>query len=179
MTKRFSPSDVREMIALLEQEVGAAGFQVATIPRRVSKHVSAEQGLSVRLADPTTGDGRAPRVVHDVDCVAGILTLREGHRSQNLDDARAVFVSDSPLVIRNVRLWWREDERELSIEPVVHVRALSNFAWLKKPSAGSELKVRELLALWWSGATACASHVGPFHSTPQCVADLKEADIGE
>ena len=147
VTKRFSPSDVREMIALLEQEVRAAGFQIATIPRRVSKHVSAEQGLSVRLADPTTEDERAPRVVHDVDCVAGILTMRKGHRSENLDDARVVFVSDSPLVIRNVRLWWREDERELSMEPVVHVRALSNCAWLKKPSAGSELKVRELMAL--------------------------------
>ena len=147
VTKRFSPSDIREMIALLEQEIRAAGFQIATIPRRVITHVSAEQGLSVRLANRTTGDEQEPRVVHDVDCVAGILTLRKGHRSQNLDDARAVFVSDSPLVIRNVGLWWREDEHELSIEPVVHVRALSNFAWLKKPSAGSELKVHELLAL--------------------------------
>ena len=147
VTKQISPSDVREMIAVLEQEIRAAGFQIATIPRRVVTHVSAEQELSVRLADRTTGDEREPRVVHDVDCVAGVLTLRKGHRSQNLDDARAVFVSDSSLVIRNVGLWWRHDEHELSIEPVVHVRALSNLAWLKKPNAGSELKVRELLAL--------------------------------
>ena len=101
----------------------------------------------MRLADRSTGDEREPRVVHDVDCVAAILTLRKGHRSQNLDDAHAVFVSDSALVIRSVGHWWRHDEHESSIEPVVHVRALSNFAWLKRPSAGSELKVRELLAL--------------------------------
>ena len=76
-------------------------------PRRDAKNVSAEQALSTRLADRVTGDELEPRVVHDVDCVAGILTLRKGHRSQSIDNARAVFVSDSRLVIRNVRLWWR------------------------------------------------------------------------
>ena len=125
VTERFSPSDIREMFALVDQEIRAVGFQIAKIPRRVAQRVSAEQALSTRLADRVTGDELEPRVVHDVDCVAGILTLRKGHRSQSIDDARAVFVSDSRLVIRNVRLWWQEDEHELSIEPVVHVRALS------------------------------------------------------
>ena len=158
VTERFSPSDVREMFALVDQEIRAVGFQIAKIPRRDAKNVSAEQALSTRLADRVTGDELEPRVVHDVDCVAGILTLRKGHRSQSIDDARAVFVSDSRLVIRNVRLWWREDEHELSIEPVVHVRALSNVAWLKKPSAGSDLKARELLAL-------CGAALRPAHRT--------------
>ena len=147
VTEQYSPSDVREMLALLDQEIRAVGFQIARVPRRVAKHVSEEQTLSTRLADRITGDELEPRVVHDVDCVAGILTLRRGHRSQSIEDARAVFVSDSRLVIRNVRLWWQEDEHELSIEPVVHVRALSNVAWLKKPGARSDLKAHELLVL--------------------------------
>ena len=158
VTERFSPSDVREMFALVDQEIRAVGFQIANIPRRVAQHVSAEQALSTRLADRLTGDELEPRVVHDVDCVAGILTLRKGHRSQSIDDARAVFVSDSRLVIRNVTLWWQEDEHELSIEPVVHVRALSNVAWLKKPSAGSDLKTHELLTL-------CGAALRPAHRT--------------
>ena len=158
VTEQYSPSDVREMSALVDQEIRAVGFQIARIPRRDAQHVSAEQALSTRLTDRATGDELEPRVVHDVDCVAGILTLRQGHRSQSIDDARAVFVSDSRLVIRNVRLWWQEDEHELSIEPVVHVRALSNVAWLKKPSAGSELKAHELLAL-------CGAALRPSHRT--------------
>ena len=158
VTERFSPSAVREMFALVDQEIRAVGFQIANIPRRVAQHVSAEQALSTRLADRVTGDELEPRVVHDVDCVAGILTLRKGHRSQSIDDARAVFVSDSRLVIRNVTLWWQEDEHELSIEPVVHVRALSNVAWLKKPSAGSDLKTHELLTL-------CGAALRPAHRT--------------
>ena len=97
VTERFSPSDIREMFALVDQEIRAVGFQIAKTPRRVAQRVSAEQALSTRLADRVTGDELEPRVVHDVDCVAGILTLRKGYRPQSIDDARAVFVSDSRL----------------------------------------------------------------------------------
>ena len=160
LTERYSPSDVREMSALVDREIRAVGFQIARVPSRIAKRVSAERALSTRLADQSTGDELEPRVVHDVDCVAGILTLRQGHQSQSIDDARAVFVSDSRLVIRNVKLWWQEDEQEheLTIEPVVHIRALSNVAWLKRPNAGSGLKMRELLAL-------CGAALRPSHRT--------------
>jgi hypothetical protein len=147
LTQRYSPSDVREMSALLDREIIAAGFQILQAPNRIKDYTAGEQALAARLARPGAKDELEPRVVHDVDCVAGILTLRRGFRSATLEDARAVFATDSPLVIRNTRLWWEEDEHETGIEPVVHVRALSNLAWLKKPSLCSDFKVRELVAL--------------------------------
>jgi hypothetical protein len=147
LTQRFSPGDVREMSALLEREIVAAGFQVMRAPSRVREHTAGEQALAARLASPEKKSEIEPRVVHDVDCVAGILTLRRGHRSATIDDARAVFATASPLVIRNTRLWWEEDEHETGIEPVVHIRALANLAWLKKPSLSSDFKIRELVAL--------------------------------
>jgi hypothetical protein len=147
LTQRYSPSDVREMSALLERETVAAGFQILRAPKHVRDYTAGERALAVRLADHSTKDELEPRVVHDVDCVAAILTLRSGYRSSSLDDARVVFATDSPLVIRNTRLWWVEDEHETGIEPVVHIRALSNLAWLKKPSLCSDFKVRELVAL--------------------------------
>jgi hypothetical protein len=55
------------------------------------------------------------------------------------------------MVIRNVRLWWEEDEHEAGVEPVVHIRALTNLAWLKKPSLCADFKVRELVALCVAG----------------------------
>ena len=184
VTARLSPSDVREMRALIDQEIRAVGFQIAKVPRRVAEHVSAEQSLSSRLADRDTGDELEPRVVHDVDCVAGILTLRKGHRSHSIEDARAVFVSDSGLVIRNVRRWWQEDEHELSIEPVVHVRALSNVAWLKKPSARSDLKVRELLVLCGAALRPAnrtwrrfIRHLNTLHTSSRLTADEVTAII--
>jgi hypothetical protein len=59
----------------------------------------------------------------------------------------SVFATASPLVIRNTRLWYEEDEHETGVEPVVHIRALTNLAWLKKPKLCEELKVRELIAM--------------------------------
>jgi len=46
-----------------------------------------------------------------------------------------------------VRLWYEEDERAGGVPPLVHVRALSNAAWLKKPRLCRDLKLRELVAL--------------------------------
>ncbi len=147
LIQRYSPSDVREMSALLEDEIAEAGFQVVRAPDRVAAFTAGEKSLAARLADPTTKDELEPRVVHDVDCVAGILTLRRGYRSAILEEAQFVFATNSPRVIRNVRLWWQDDEGETGIEPVVHIRALTNLAWLKKPNLCSDFKVRELTAL--------------------------------
>jgi hypothetical protein len=147
LTSRYSASDVREMSALLEQEVVALGFQIIRAPKHIPEFTSAESLLAKRLSDPTKKDELEPRVVHDVDCVAGVLTLRRGHRSMTLEDAQVVFATNSPLVIRNAKLWWEQDEHESGIEPVVHIRALTNLAWLKKPSLCSDFKVRELVAL--------------------------------
>jgi len=158
LTSRYSPSDVREMSALLEQEVMAVGFKVIRAPKHIPEFTSAESALAKRLSDPTKKDELEPRVVHDVDCVAGVLTLRRGHRSTILEDAQVVFVTSSPLVIRNVKAWWEEDEHESGVEPVIHIRALTNLAWLKKPSLCSDFKIRELVAL-------CAAALRPEQKT--------------
>lgn len=147
LTSRYSPSDVREMSALLEQEVLALGFQIMRAPKHIPEFTLDESRLAKRLSDPTKKDELEPRVVHDVDCVAGVLTLRGEHRPMTLEDARVVFATNSPLVIRNAKLWWEEDEHESGVEPVIHIRALTNLAWLKKPSLCSDFKVRELVAL--------------------------------
>lgn len=147
LTQLHSPGDIREMAALLETDIVAAGFQIRQTPRRVPEYTASEKTLAAKLANPTTKDESEPRVVHDVDCVAAILTLRGDLRSPTIEDAGAVFATTSPLVILNTRLWWQEDERETGIEPIVNVRALANLAWLKKPKLSGELKKSELVAL--------------------------------
>jgi hypothetical protein len=147
LTKRYAPSDVRQMSALLEKDIAAAGIRVQRLPSRIPEFTAREADLAKRLARPDSQDEQEPRVVHDVDCVAGVLVMRRGHRSQSIEDARAVFATTSPLVIQNTRLWWQHDERGSGIEPIVHVRALANLAWLKRVSMLQDYKLRELIAL--------------------------------
>jgi len=135
------------MSALLETEIKAAGLQIRVAPHRVEEYTSGEMALAQRLADPIKKDELEPRGMHDVDCVAGVLTLRKGHRSNKIEDIGAVFATSSPLVIQNTRLWWEDDEHETGISPIVHIRALANLAWLKKPSLSTDFKIQELVAL--------------------------------
>jgi len=147
LTQRYSTSDVREMSALLETEIAAVGFEKRSAPAHVREYTAGEKALAARLADPATRNEVEPRVLHDVDCVAAVLTMRKGHRSATIEESGAVFATSAPLVIRNTRAWWEEDEHETGMAPIVHIRALSNLAWLKKPALCADYKLRELIAL--------------------------------
>ena len=110
--------------------------------------------MARRLARTDTPEDE-PRVWHDVNCVAAVLTLRGSIFPQDVDNAKAIFVSATGLVIRNVNEWFRQQfegehlkgKAESLLSPVVHHIALSNVAWLKLPAAGQKLKLHELIAL--------------------------------
>jgi hypothetical protein len=160
LTQRFTQSDVVEMTALLERDVAAAGFRILARPPRQAKFTAGEKDLAARLKRPNTGPeiDMEPRVIHDVECIAGVLTLRRGNRSNRLEDAGVVFATDSATVIRTVQDWWREDEGETAVAPIVHIRVLANLAWLKKPALCGDFKIQELVAL-------CASALRPEPAT--------------
>lgn len=144
---RYSNSDIREMRALLRERVEELGVEVAPMPLRLTKTGAVESALQSALANRTTRDETAPRVKHDVDCVMSILAIRKDHSSSRLEDARAVFVSGSAEVIDDVRNWYRDAARGAGVEPMVHVRALANLAWLKQPRTAATFKLHELIAL--------------------------------
>ncbi|MCL4821150.1 MAG: hypothetical protein KJ067_18595 [Vicinamibacteria bacterium] len=145
ITNHYTPSDVATAIALLRTHLAALGISVWQFPARQASLTSNEASLTERLKRPEELD-LEPRVTHDVDCVAAILTLRRGGRDTSLDTVRAVFATTSGSVVRTVREWYKET-REVGVPPVVHVWTLSNAAWLKKPTAISDKKLNELVAL--------------------------------
>jgi hypothetical protein len=145
LTNRYTPSDVRMQSALIERNLKALKFNIRDLPDRIPELTLAEHKLAVSLADRPGGES-APRVVHDVDCVAAVLTMRRGTKPQSLDDATAVFVTRSALTARTITGWYSREARA-DVPPVVHYLTLSNLAWLKKPASASRLKVHELVAL--------------------------------
>lgn len=145
LTTGTTPSDARTISVLLEKSLEQLGIRVVDTPTRLLPFTLDEAALGQRLAD-RQGDITAPRVQHDIDCVAAVLTLRGGESSDSLDRARAVFVSLSGLTVKNVNLWYRE-EGGLGFPPIVHYYLLSNLAWLKRPASAANLKLRELIAL--------------------------------
>jgi len=145
LTYRYRPSDVAMVIALLEKNIRDLGMAVHPFPTRDPKYTLDEGALSQRLRRAEETD-LEPRVMHDVDAVAAILTLRAGRKPTSLDDARAVFATTSGSVVKTVLEWYRENG-ETGVPPVAHHLALSNIAWLKKPASAPGLKIHELVAL--------------------------------
>jgi hypothetical protein len=145
LTTRQSPSDVRSQSALIERRLTQLGFNIRELPTHEAKFTLDEAGLGKYLAGGSHND-HSPRVVHDVNCVAGILTWRRGKTSESWDTAGAVFVTSSAATIDSVIEWYRQERGE-GVPPIVHHLYLSNAAWLKRPASASKLKTLELMAV--------------------------------
>jgi hypothetical protein len=145
LNERYSPSDVRQAGALVERHLRQLGIEIRPLPTREARFTRDEKSLTEGL-NPLQVDAVEPRVQHDVDCVAAILTLRGSKTPDSLDDAHAVFVTTSGAVVQTVRDWWAANG-ETSLPPMIHYIALSNAAWLKRPGAATDLKLQELIAL--------------------------------
>lgn len=145
LTSKATPSDIRTQSALLERNIRRLGFNIRDMPARTAQWTLDEKSLGEILASEP-GAENVPRVVHDIDCVAGALTYRRGATSDSYDNAVAVFVTASGLTVRHVTEWYRE-QGSRGVPPIIHVLALSNRAWLKRPASASKLKLHELVAL--------------------------------
>lgn len=145
VTTRATPSDIRMESSLLEHKLRQLAFNIREVPDRVPRWTLDERALNSALSSQPD-DENLPRVVHDVDCIAGVLVYRRGTTSDSLDNAEAVFVTDSGLTVQNTKSWY-DGEGGLGVPPIIHQISLANFAWLKKPASAAKLPLNELVAL--------------------------------
>jgi hypothetical protein len=152
LTHRLKPSDIREIISLLDTNLRGLGLAIRRIPPHDPRHTLDEERLTQLIKKRPAESDVHPRVVHDVDCIAAVLTLRASHTSPTYDTARAVFATTTGLLVKHAREWYLGCG-ESGVSPVIHQLALSNIAWLKKPAAAGKLKFHELVALCSSALT--------------------------
>lgn len=153
----MSSSDAKVISATLNERLRLAGVSVREVPAHQPEFTLDEPALQACLVDPRNGDKETQRIRHDVDCIAGVLTLRGGHRAVALEQSRFVFATTSGRVVRNSQAWYRAQGQN-DFPPIIHYLALTAIAWLKKPAAAPGLKVHELAAL-------CAGALRPTRET--------------
>ena len=145
LTNRYSPADVRQARSLIEVNLRQLGIALRQFPKRENEFTLTERSLTLKLKRPNESETE-PRIVHDVDCVAAILTLRKGLQPTSYDDAVAVFFTTNKMLVDTVTEWMTEEGVD-GLPAIVHQLRLTNFAWLKKPAAATKLKTNELIAL--------------------------------
>ena len=156
LTSRLSPADLRVISATLEGRIQDVGVKIRDVPPRQHRYTLGEGELAAKLLDDDQDDTTQPRIRHDVDCIAGVLTLRTGRTSTSVERAGAIFCTSSGRVIRSVQEWYSAEGQD-GIPPIIHQEALTSIAWLKAPAA-SRLKVHELAAV-------CAAAMRPTTQT--------------
>jgi hypothetical protein len=146
LTARLSPADIRMISSTLEHRLAKVGVTIREVPAHDPRYTLDEEALAKALVDVGRRDPDVPRIRHDVDCVAGVLTLRAGRVSTSVEQSRAIFVTTSGRVVRNVQQWFFA-QGEQGMPPIIHQAALTSIAWLKKPAAAPNLKIHELAAV--------------------------------
>ena len=158
LSSRLSSADLRIISATLEERVQGAGVKIRDLPPRQSRYTLGERELAKKLLDQDEEDTNRPRIRHDVDCIAGVLTLRAGRTSTSIERAGAIFCTSSGRVVKNVQNWFADETRgQGGIPPIIHQEALTSIAWFKTPGTSS-LKIHELAAV-------CAAAMRPTSQT--------------
>ena len=147
LSAKTSPSDIRQMIALLRNSLSKLGVRIRDFPLHVAKHTEDEKALSDVLKDPARpSSDEDPRVWHDVHAIAAVMTLRAGARPKQVWNAKYVFVSGSSQTVSNAARWYRETYPS-GVEPIVHFRSVTNTAWLVRSADASQVPMHELAAV--------------------------------
>ncbi len=143
LSSKYGPADVRQAAAMLERNLRDLGLAIWRMPRHDRRYTWDEEDLAKRISH---SDPSEPRVVHDVNCIAAVLTLRTGHTANSWDHAKYVFATTTGLLVGNAVRWYKA-QHGTGVAPLLHVATLSDLAWLKKPAAAPLLKVHELVAM--------------------------------
>ena len=143
---KLSSADMRIISATLVQRLENIGIKVRDLPAHLAPYTLNEETLAKSLTDADHPDLDSPRVRHDVDCIAGVLTIRHGHVSTSIERSRSIFCTSSGSVVRSIQQWFF-NEGEHGAPPIIHQAALSSIAWLKKPAVAPSLKIHELAAV--------------------------------
>lgn len=154
---QLAPSDIRMISATLEKQLASLAVPTWEVPRHDRRFTFDEEALAEALADRPGADTDTPRIRHDVDCIAGVLTMRRGRTSPSIENIGAVFCTTSGRVISTVRGWFLNQGLQ-GVPPLVHQYALTSLAWLKRPAAARGVQLHELAAI-------CAAVLRPSRET--------------
>lgn len=172
LQNHYTPSKVRQISSLLEQQVERLGVTITETPDREPELTFDEGKLTEYLARDGDDLREDPRVRHDVNCTAAVLTRRRGRQSEDVENARAVMATTSPGVVATIQRWY-EGEGLYGVSPYLNYRKLSSLAWLRNPSPGTDLEMAELTSL-------CSAAIRPspriWNSFTQRLEELVEAE---
>ena len=142
-----SPADIGQEIALIDRNLATLNVNVKEFPPYENEYTEGEQALADQLKAPTLGHAIDEHGIwHDVRATAAVMTLRAGRRPHRVSDANFLFASGSARTVTAISKWYHETHTS-GLEPAVHLRSVTNTAWLLRPQFESSLPMHQLVSV--------------------------------
>ncbi|UII54482.1 hypothetical protein LS684_12445 [Cytobacillus spongiae] len=147
LNKGYGPADIERIIYALENELeDKLHIKVNEgVAFDNYSYVISHEGLDKHLKENMTYRNEIARE-RDVQSISAIARLRRGKRSQDVENSRAVFITNNYTLAQHVKNYSFDEDNPRIIPPALHDSILTNLVWLKNPSNAPDLPRKRLVA---------------------------------
>lgn len=143
MTAAFRREDIEEMIVKIDSTLGQLEIAVVDTPMWTEKPDEVELEEVIGEAIDYQRDRAREK---DVQSLAAVARLRELHRAETFEKAKAVFVTTNVTLSRASSRFFRDIEGPGGIPVCLPVETMTRLVWVKKPLRAPDLPKHTIMA---------------------------------
>lgn len=143
----YSAADLEILIARLERDIQELGIKIRPKPDDYHEYGLDEPELDRIVGESISYQSESGRR-YDVDSISAVHRLRQGRAGDNLERARALFITKNRHLV-NAAYRARESGSEFSI--ALLESTFASLLWVRRPSLAEDLPEKRILATAWAG----------------------------
>lgn len=148
----ITKGDLWERIMTLEADIESLGVNIVRNPDAPHDYPIDINKLVAAISDKD-GSSDSTRVKYDEKSIASIAIERRGNDERSLFNCVSVMVTTAYSSVRSIAKWWRNDEDNIGVPPLMGLREVANSCWLIHPN--EDISIRS------SVLAACSSLMKP------------------
>lgn len=148
----ITKGDLWERIMTLEADIESLGVNIVRNPDAPLDYPIDINKLVAAISDKD-GSSDSTRVKYDEKSIASIAIERRGNDERSLFNCVSVMVTTAYSSVRSIAKWWRNDEDNIGVPPLMGLREVANSCWLIHPN--EDISIRS------SVLAACSSLMKP------------------
>ena len=139
-------SDIELMSVRLTQKLNDMGITVDEKPSHDEIEYQIDEAGFETSLDKRIRYQNPKAKIHDIDCISSIARLRRGQETFQLEEAKAIFVTNNSALARVTRAFFQSESSPGAVAFCLTDYALGNLLWLKNPTKAPDLPLNRLLA---------------------------------
>lgn len=147
VSKKFKKSDIQTIIFSLDQNIEKQlRIKIEEKPSyEPSTHNISEQDLKIYLEKGINYRNQTS-IQRDIDSLHAIVRLRKGNNSSDIERSKAIFVTTNNRLSYVASQYFKKDQPQHLISPIISDYILTTTQWIKNPSVHASLPQKRIIA---------------------------------